>query len=209
MSDLIIYGIPESTYVRSCRMAAVEKGVPHKLDGSILGKESFSSPELLKIHPFGKIPAMVHGDVRLFEGSAICIYIDEAFEGRNLQPVNVPERAIHAQWISAFNSYFDTAFVREYATAHYYAGDEGPPQEVIDGVMPKLTRCLEVLEQALEGRDFLMGDEPMIADFLMIGAMHYLDMFPEGHDLLAKHTGAGNYYTRLFERPSYQAVVAG
>ena len=32
MATLIIHGIPLSTYVRTCRMACLEKGVPYELD---------------------------------------------------------------------------------------------------------------------------------------------------------------------------------
>ena len=32
MADLILYGIPQSTYVRSACMACIEKGVPYTLE---------------------------------------------------------------------------------------------------------------------------------------------------------------------------------
>jgi glutathione S-transferase len=39
------------------------------------------TPEVVAIHPFGKIPVMRHGDVTLAESRAICGYVDRAFDG--------------------------------------------------------------------------------------------------------------------------------
>ena len=67
-----------------------------------------------ELHPFGKIPAMRHGDVTLFETSAIARYIDETFPGPRLQPADPRERAVMNQWISACNHYFYSDVIRRY-----------------------------------------------------------------------------------------------
>ena len=59
MANLEIIGFPQSTYVRVARMACEEKGVAYDLRPA-----PPHSPEVLAIHPFGKIPAMRHGDIR-------------------------------------------------------------------------------------------------------------------------------------------------
>jgi glutathione S-transferase len=58
MANLEIIGFPQSTYVRVARMACEEKGVAYDLRPA-----PPHSPEVLAIHPFGKIPAMRHGDL--------------------------------------------------------------------------------------------------------------------------------------------------
>ena len=83
MATLIIHGIPLSTYVRTCRMACMEKGVPYELDPVMP-----QSPEQLAMQPWGSVPAMTHGDVRMYESLAICNYIDSAFDGPPLQPAD-------------------------------------------------------------------------------------------------------------------------
>ncbi len=75
MSDIVVYGFAPSTYVRTARQALAEKGVDNDLETG-----EFGSAALLELHPFSRIPAFAHGDVRLYETSAIVRYVDEAFD---------------------------------------------------------------------------------------------------------------------------------
>ena len=81
MSDLKLYGFPQSSYVRTARLACEEKGVAYEIVPTQIG-----SPENLAVHPFGKIPAMSHGDFKCYETAAICRYVDEARVGDETNP---------------------------------------------------------------------------------------------------------------------------
>ena len=59
MTDVKLYGFPQSTYVRTARLACEEKGVAYEIVPS-----QPDSSENLAVHPFGKVPAMSHGDFR-------------------------------------------------------------------------------------------------------------------------------------------------
>ena len=87
MSNITIYGVAPSTYARTARMAFHEKGVAHEFE-----EVDFTSGEHKKLHPFGKVPAMRHGDLVLYETLAIGTYADTAFDGPPLQPASAPTR---------------------------------------------------------------------------------------------------------------------
>ncbi len=56
-------------------------------------KREHKSPEFLKINPAGKLPALVDGDTKVFEGAAICLYLADKFSEANLAPkIGAPER---------------------------------------------------------------------------------------------------------------------
>jgi glutathione S-transferase len=56
-------------------------------------KGEHKTPEFLKINPAGKLPALVDGDSRIFEGAAICLYLADKFTEANLAPkIGAPER---------------------------------------------------------------------------------------------------------------------
>ena len=76
-----IIGAPQGNFVWACRIACGEKGVPYDLVAVFP-----HTPEVDAIHPYGKIPAMRHGEVTLFESRAILYYIDHAFPGTPFQP---------------------------------------------------------------------------------------------------------------------------
>jgi glutathione S-transferase len=56
-------------------------------------KHEHKTPEFLKINPAGKLPALVDGDSKIFEGAAICLYLGDKFPAANLAPkIGAPER---------------------------------------------------------------------------------------------------------------------
>src|SRR5690606_11281769 len=56
-------------------------------------------------HPYGKMPAMEHGDVRLFETLAIASYVDRTFGSGKLQPNDATAHARMLQWVSVAVDY--------------------------------------------------------------------------------------------------------
>ena len=56
-------------------------------------KREHKAPEFLKINPAGKLPALVDGESKVFEGAAICLYLGDKFPAANLAPkIGAPER---------------------------------------------------------------------------------------------------------------------
>lgn len=49
-------------------------------------KREHKSPEFLKINPAGKLPALVDGDTKLFESTAIGLYLGDKFPQAKLAP---------------------------------------------------------------------------------------------------------------------------
>ena len=49
-------------------------------------KREHKTAEFLKINPSGKLPALVDGESRIFEGAAICLYLGDKFPEANLAP---------------------------------------------------------------------------------------------------------------------------
>lgn len=210
MADLVIYGSPNSQFVRTACMACLEKGVPYELRA--VGENNFAdlkTPEYKKLHPFGRVPAMTHGDFVLFETAAIARYVDEAFKGPALQPTDVKERAIMNQWISATNHYFVTdmiwGFVAEFV---FSTGPDGKPDEAkIEASKPKIREHLEILDRHLEGRTYLAGEAVSIADLLFAPVAHYVGNAPGGLPLSDGLANLGRWWDAISERDSFKATI--
>src|SRR6266478_5495835 len=65
------------------------------------------------LHPFRRVPTLVHDDFVLYETQAITRYIDEAFAGPAFQPVQPRQRARMAQVISIIDAYGYVPMVRQ------------------------------------------------------------------------------------------------
>jgi len=82
---LILHGYHYSVYRRIARLALAEKGVSYQQ----VEVNPFALPipaDYLALHPFGRVPTLVHDDFVLYETGAITRYVDRAFDGPALQP---------------------------------------------------------------------------------------------------------------------------
>src|SRR5262249_48194501 len=84
MSEFVVYGVPGSPFMRSVLVALEEKQAPYRIEA--LAPGATRTPEYRRLQPFGRIPAIRHGDFHLYETQAILRYIDAIYPGRPLQP---------------------------------------------------------------------------------------------------------------------------
>ncbi|HXQ51525.1 MAG TPA: glutathione S-transferase family protein [Stellaceae bacterium] len=204
MADIVLYGIPMSTYVRSARMACVEKGVPYTLEPVMPHSEPINA-----LHPFGKIPAMRHSDFTLYETSAIMRYIDDAFEGPRLTPSNTRGRARMEQWISTFNAYFDSALIRRIVVQYAFpSGPDGKPDRaIIDKAAEDAKKQMALLDEALDEGPFILGANISLADLLLAPMMAYFVRTPEGKAITAASKNLQRSGAAMRARKSYLETV--
>ncbi|MBL6929657.1 MAG: glutathione S-transferase family protein [Rhodospirillales bacterium] len=203
MADITLYGDARSSFTWTTRLACAEKGITHELAGL-----EFGSPEMLAMHPFGKIPFMRHGNFVLHETSAICRYIDDAFDGPPLQPTEIRERALMDQWISSLGDYFYDPLIRRYVLQYVFAKgkDGGPDRSVIDPAIEEIKGRLAIVESALDGKAFLAGSAFSIADMILTPILSYVRMMPEGADLMTPCPNVTRVHDALMARPSFAAT---
>jgi len=204
MTKIQLIGAPFSSYVWVVRMACEEKGVPYDLVAAGL-----HSPEVMAIHPFGKIPVMRHGDFALFESKAIATYIDKTFSGPKLIPEDAVGAAQVEQWVSLVNTTIDPCLIRTYVLAHLIpkGDDDQPDRATIDGALPLMRRQIEVLDRAVSRTGYLVGEGFTLADINLMSVLHFVQRFPEGADMVRSATSLAEYFARHSQRPSYQASM--
>lgn len=188
MHRTVIYGPGQSSYVRSARLVAEEKGISYELcEMSEAGQVRWGSSAHLALHPYGKVPALKVGDFTLFETSAICRYLDEIGGGMPLQPDNAEGRALMEQWISAINAYLYADAIKTYVFAYLFPkeGAGGPDPTVIEGILPQLELSITVFDRAYRRNRFLAGPALSIADLLLAPILAYVGALPEGKSLIA------------------------
>jgi glutathione S-transferase len=204
MATVEIIGFAPSTYTRAARMACEEKGVPYELN-----PKAPHSPEVLAIHPFGKIPVLRHGDFELCESKAIATYLDRAFDGPSLFPTDPHDAARAEQWVSLVNTVIDQALVRTYLFAYIFPKTEDgkPDRETIEAITPTLREHIGLLDKAVAATGHLAGDRYSFADINVMPILYYVRMFPEGAEAIAKASHLGAYYERHAARPAFKNTI--
>jgi glutathione S-transferase len=203
MADVELFGARQSTYLRVAWMTCEEKGAPYAIRPAMP-----QSPEILAMHPFGRIPAMRHGRVTLFESKAIATYIDRVFPGPPLIPDDPVGQARVEQWISAVNTSIEPVWTL-YFRAHVFpkGRDGGPDWAAVAAPLPAMAQHLLVLDRVLASSAFLAGDAFSLADIAVLPILHYLHQFPEGAEMAAGQPHLTAYFGKLCTRPSARATV--
>jgi glutathione S-transferase len=193
-----IIGSNRSTYTWAVCMVCEEKAIDYTLTEVMR-----DAPELRAIHPFGKMPAMRHGDVALFESAAIAGYLDRGFDGPRLFPTDPRRLALTEQWVSFVNTVIDRTFVRTYLYAYIATADGKPDRAAIDRVMPDVRAQLAVLDKAVAGTGHLVDDIFTYADINLLVILDRLRLPPEGAQALADAPNVAAYLARHAVRPSF------
>ncbi|QRK05682.1 glutathione S-transferase family protein [Archangium violaceum] len=138
-----------------------ESGAKYELVPIDFEKREHKSPEFLKINPSGKLPALVDGEARVFEGAAICMYIAEKYPEANLAPKpGTPERGRYLSLMVYSTSQLEPAM-----------GDKLMKVETLpQRGWTDFETVLNVVEGELGKGPYLFGDWFTAAD-VMIGSM--------------------------------------
>ncbi|WP_019172248.1 glutathione S-transferase family protein [Pseudaminobacter salicylatoxidans] len=169
--SVTLHGYRYSVYLRIARLALVEKGVSWDHEEVDPFAETIPA-DYLALHPFGRVPTLVHDGFALYETTAIIRYVDEAFPGEPLQPSDARRRARMNQMIAIADSYGYWPMVRQVFTQRVFnvASGLAPDEAVLAEGLRGSRRVLAALEDLAAGGDFLVGDRLSLAD-LHVGAM--------------------------------------
>jgi glutathione S-transferase len=199
-----IIGSIRSTYTRTACMVCEEKGIEY-----VLTERPLHAPEVLAIHPFGKMPVLRHGDVELFESKAIATYLDRSFPAPFVFPSDPHLVALTEQWVSLVNTVMDRTLIRTYLFAYIApkTADGAPDREVIEAVMPAVREQIAVLDKAVARTGYLVGDQFTFADINLLPILYRVRQVPEGAEALAAATHLARYYDRHAARPSFMRTT--
>ncbi len=178
MSTIMIHGIPGSPYVRMPLLACEEKGVPYELNAMAFGTGANKTPQYLKLHPFGRIPAIEHGDFKLYESAAILRYIDRAFEGPALTPADPRGAARMDQVMNIVDWYVMPSISSKIGFNRVVKPVFGLPvdEAAVAEAIPMARTCVAALEDILADKPYFVGDAVSLADLM---AVAHLDLLPE------------------------------
>ncbi len=206
MAEITIHGVAGSPYVRAAVLGLEEKGVSYRFAAMGMGENK--SEAHLQRHPFGRIPAMEHGDFRLYETQAILRYVDASFAGPALQPKEARAAARMNQIVGIVDWYVfpqvSATISRQRIILPRFRGGT-PDEAVIAAALPKAQICIDELERLKGGNAFMAGAEISIADLMLAPHLAYYAMTPEGAAMLQGKTLA-TWLTRMGERRSMQAT---
>lgn len=207
---LVLHGYHYSVYNRIARLALAEKGLAY--DRVEVNPFDPDRPAAyLALHPFGRVPVLVHDGFALYETGAITRYVDRAFPGPRLQPAEPRALARMDQIIGVVDSYGYWPMVRQVFSHGFFRprrGLAGDPAEVTRGLEGS-AKVLAALEALAADDAFLVGPTLSLAD-LHLGAMvAYFTAAHEGAAMLNDHARLCGWWERFSTREALAQTDPG
>lgn len=136
--------------------------------------QGHKEPEYLAINPNGALPALVDGDLELWESNAILQYAADRTGAEAAYPKDLAVRADINRWLLwEASAWFGSCYVWLVENVVKPILGQEPDPAVIDAASPNFHLLAGILDSRLEGRQWLCGTaEPTIADIAVAAPMH-------------------------------------
>ena len=206
---ITIYHVPRTRSARIIWLCE-ELDLPYEVVAVDFSPEYRKSAKWRRLNPIGKVPALTDLDAEgnpftMIESGAMVHYILERYgEGRLQPPVGSPESALFLQW-----SWFaEASLARPLGDMVHHRMLKPEPERipaVVEDGRERAELCLDAIEAALEGRDYLLGSELTAADIMMgysLALAQRLDVLDDRYPKLLA------YMSRLEARPGFRIAFA-
>jgi glutathione S-transferase len=177
-----------------------ELGVPYEKVKMDFASGDLKKPEFLKLNPNGKVPLLVHDGVPIFESVAIAIHLGETFGvEKKVYPPPGTDRAQVIQWMVWCNTSLGEALSRYTHNASDRIPAELRNEKAAEVAKGDVEKHLAILEQALQGKSYLVGGDFTVADAHVSSWSMYVTM--SGFDA-SKYPSIAAWSARCQERPA-------
>ncbi len=179
-----------------------ELGIPYELATVAFNPPRYSFEQNT---PAGKFPVIEDGALVMFESGAILEYLIERYGNGRLAPaIGSPDRGPYLQWVHFAEA---TALppIGDLTRHTLLLPEEARIPKVAEDGRMRAINVLNVLERALIGKDYLVGNDFSGADVMMgyfLMAARMLGVIGTTHP----HVGA--YWERLASRAAFQKALS-
>ena len=178
-----------------------ELGTPYELVSYQRNAETrLAPPELAKLHPLGKSPVIVDGDIRIAESGAIVDYVIRRYgKGAMMPTPGSADYEAYQEWLHySEGSAMLPLMLNLYVSRLKEAGSPLHPR--IDS---EIKNHLGYIESALKGREFFVGNALTGADIQMSFVAEMAKVF----DRLAPYPNLSAWLSRMHARPAFKRSV--
>lgn len=164
----------ETPHGRKVCAIAAYLGIELDFERVDLASGAHKQPAYLAINPMGQVPTLKDGSDYLTESNAIAIRL--ANEARSdLWPTGRGQ-ALVQRWLSWDSEHFKpvvaTHFVENALKPLFGGKPDKTALSQAEGDFPKVA---SILNDAVKGRDFIMGSQPTVADFALATFLPFAD----------------------------------
>ena len=170
----VLYFHPFSQHTRRVVALLEEAGLDYRTEIVDLQSGAHMAPDYLAINPNHQVPTLVDGDIKIHESNAILRYLCVKHGLDDWYPSDLKTRAAVEQWLDWGQCRLAPAVI-DIVFNSLFAGPRADKAAIARG-QERLAELAPMLEAALEGRDYLTGDQPTIADLAVWANVFHLTL---------------------------------
>jgi glutathione S-transferase len=194
MSNAIkIHGFPLSGHSHRVELFANLAGINHEVIQVDLAAGEHKQPPFLKLNPLGKVPVIEDGDAVLADSTAILVYLARKYASNWLPSDPVEEAEVQKFLSLASNEIANGPAAARLVTVFGAPLDAEQAKAIAEGVFG-------YLEAHLNGREWLVGKAPSIAD---VAVYSYTAHAPEGGISLEPYPNIRAHLARVEALPGF------
>lgn len=197
-----LYYIPTTRAVRP-RWLLEEMEVPYELVR--VDSNMTQQPEYQKLHPHGKVPILIDGEITIFESAAICAYLADKYLDKGLAPApHQPERSYYYQWL-----FYATSTLEPPVEHFMFDVIPSLPEKVIpskvrsaistEEALQWFNQVAEPLRKSIANNNYLVANRFTTADIVTGGVL----LWAEKLGMLSESDSCYRYLNNLIQRPAF------
>lgn len=194
-----LYGAPFSRAGRAIWMLE-ETGQPYEIISKDPRQGETRTPDMLELNPNGHVPVLVDDDTIIWESMAVNLYLADQYQC--LMPNTAADRGRAYQWSIWAMTEVEPPLIDILMHSMFLPEDQRDHSRVEAG-LETLKAPLAVLDQALAGRSYLLGESFSVADLntcSVLGFAAYIQ-----YDF-SPYPAVGAWLARCNSRPGAQKM---
>ena len=198
---LHLYYHPRSTFSRRVRVALLEKQIEHEATVVDLATGEHRKPAFLALNPYGRVPVIDDDGFVLYESAAILSYLETTRPQRPLAPTCSQGKALVDMHLRLCDGQLAKSvgviiFPKRFLPAERW------DLAAMAQAKGEIEKHLTMVERALQGREYLVGDEFSLADLAYLPLLQFLALTE-----VVPSAAVAAWSQRLLSRPSALATV--
>jgi glutathione S-transferase len=201
--SITLHGFPLSGHSHRAELLLSLLGLKATVAEVDLRKGAHKQPEFLKINAFGQVPVLEDGQDVIADSNAILVYLARKYGREQWLPSDPLQAAQVERWLSVAAGQIASGPARARLITVF--GARYNPEETIASAHA----LLKVVEAELQGRQWLVGSQPTIAD---VAAYTYIAHAPEGNVSLEPYPAVRAWLGNVEALPGFvpmQATAVG
>lgn len=189
MSAITLHHFPLSGHSHRAQLMLSLLGLTPEIHFVDLANGAHKTAEYLAINPFGQVPALDDNGTIVSDSTAILVYLAKKYDATGQWlPADAEAAAQVQQWLSVASGQIASGPARARLITVF--GADFDPKDTLT----RAHAILQIIEQHLSGRDFLVTDHATIAD---VSAYSYIAHAPEGNVSLETYSNIRNWLARI------------